>query len=492
MDSSAPPHKQAAGDTQAPAVNGSAVLAVLMVGTFLAPLDSSIVNIALPRIAESLHATLSGVSWVADAYLLAVATLLLSMGRLGDLWGLRNLYVWGLVIFAAGSLACSLSGTLSMLIGARALQAIGASMLFAAGPAVVARTFPPQRRGAALGIVSLGVAAGLTVGPALGGVLVGVAGWQSIFYINVPVALVAAPLAWRVLPTQPPLAEKFDLLGATLVGVTLFVLLGALTEAQSQGLGAAAIAGALLVAACLGTLFVWWERRAQHPMVDLSLFGSRQFSAGLTSALLAYAAMFAVVLTMPFFLIKAYGLTEIHAGLLLTIQPLAMAVLAPIAGRLSDRIGSRLPSTAGLVLQATGLLGLSMMGTNSPLWMIGACLLLAGSGMAVFQTPNTASVLASTPRGRHGVASALIAEARNVGMAVGIAVTTAVVGWQMGPMVSALARPETLTGQEAAALSAGMAAALRVAAAAALSAAILSWPFRAEARSEVERGGQGG
>lgn len=488
MDSSALPHKPA----EKPAASPRTILAVLMVGTFLAPLDSSIVNIALPSIAEGLHASLTGVSWVADAYLLAVATLLLSMGRLGDLWGLRNLYVWGLVIFAVGSLACSVSAALLPLVAARVLQAIGASMLFAAGPAVVARTFPPDKRGAALGVVSLSVAAGLTVGPALGGVLVGVAGWPSIFYINIPIALIAAPIAWRVLPTQPPVAEGFDVFGAVLGGLGLLAFIGTLTEMHSQQLGALAVGGALVAVALIGAVFVWWEHRARHPMVDLGLFDSRQLSAGLLSALLAYAAMFSVVLTMPFLLLKAHGLSPSYAGLLLSVQPLAMAVFAPHAGRLSDRIGSRIPSTLGLCLQAVGLGALSMMGSTSPLWQIAGCLLVIGSGMAIFQTPNTASVLRATPRARHGVGSALIAEARNVGMAVGIAATTAIIGWKMGPAVAALGRPGGLAPAEAATLVSGMSTALRVAAVTALLAAAVSWPFRGEPVPEVECGHQGG
>jgi EmrB/QacA subfamily drug resistance transporter len=487
MDSSTPPHKPA----EKPAASPRTILAVLMVGTFLAPLDSSIVNIALPSIAESLSASLTGVSWVADAYLLAVATLLLSMGRLGDLWGLRNLYVWGLVIFAVGSLACSLSSALWMLIAARAFQAVGASMLFAAGPAVVARTFPPDKRGAALGVVSLSVAAGLTVGPALGGVLVGAAGWPSIFYINVPIALIAAPIAWRVLSTQPPVAEDFDVPGAILGGAGLLAFIGALTEMDSRQFGGAAVGGALISAVLIGGLFVWWERRAKHPMLDLRLLESRQLSAGLLSALLAYSAMFSVVLTMPFLLLKAQGLSPSQAGLLLSVQPLAMAVFAPYAGRLSDRIGSRVPSTLGLCLQAAGLVALSMLGAASPLWQIAACLLVVGSGMAIFQTPNTASVLRATPRARHGVGSALIAEARNVGMAVGIAATAAIIAWKMGPTVDALGRPGMLAPEEAAKLVTGMATALRVAAVAAAIAAALSWPFRDDVTPEVERGEQG-
>jgi EmrB/QacA subfamily drug resistance transporter len=473
-------------------VNPSVVLAVLMVGTFLAPLDSSIVNIALPRIAASFGAPLTAVSWVADAYLLAIATLLLSMGRLGDTWGLRSLYVWGLLVFGAGSAACALAPTLPVLITSRVLQAVGAAMLFASGPAIVARVFPRERRGAALGSITLAVAAGLTAGPALGGVLVGLFGWPSIFYINIPLSIVAAAIAWRLLPHLESVAEPFDVPGALLGGGALFGLLGALTEVQTYGLGSPQILGALGASVVLAAVFVWWERRTSHPMADLRLFGSQGFSAGLAAALLAYVAMFSVVLTMPFFLLRARGLSETFAGLLLTIPPLAMASLAPWAGRLSDRIGSRVPSTLGLGVLATGLVVLSTVGRTTPLWFVGTCLFTAGAGMAVFQTPNTAAILGATPRARHGVGSAFIAEARNVGMALGIALTTAIITSRMGADSAALTASTALSSADTGTFIAGMHLALRTAAVLAAVAAAASWFFRGEESVEVEQLRQGG
>ena len=289
MESSSTSHKTGARRPEKRSASPNAVLAVLMVGTFLAPLDSSIVNIALPDIATHLHTSLTAVTWVSDAYLLASATLLLSMGRLGDTWGLRNLYVWGLLVFGAGSLACALSSTLPVLIGARVLQSIGAAMLFAAGPAIVARAFPPEKRGAALGIISLAVAAGLTAGPALGGVLVGAFGWPSIFIINVPLSVIAAAIAWRTLSEDESIGERFDVAGAVLAGGALLSLLGAITEVGTYGIGSVEILGALGASAFLGVTFIWWERRATMPMVDLRLFRSGVFSAGLAIEQIAEA-----------------------------------------------------------------------------------------------------------------------------------------------------------------------------------------------------------
>ena len=486
MDSSAQPHSSSLQSAPGSAQGARAILAVLMVGTFLAPLDSSIVNIALPGIATELGVPLTSVSWVASAYLLTTAALLLSMGRLGDVWGLRNLYVWGLLIFGAGSAACAMAHSLPLLLGARVFQAGGASMLFAAGPAIVVRTFPPRSRGGALGIISLAVAAGLTVGPALGGVLVGLFGWPSIFLINIPLSVVAAGIAWRVLPQESPAGESFDMLGAVLAGGALLSLLGGLTEADTFGIGSIEIIGALAASVVLGLTFLWWEQRAPHPMVDLRLFRSQGFSAGLGAATLAYLSLMAVIFTMPFFLLRGLGLPAQVAGMLLTATPLAMAVLAPAAGRMSDRVGSRGLSTAGLLVLAGGLAVLSFISLESPLWFIAVCLFAVGAGMAVFQTPNTSAVLTATPRSSAGVGSAFIAEARNLGMAIGIALTAAVVTSQMGSAVSALDGQGALAAQPAAELVAGMSLAMRIAVVLTLVAAALSWFFRDEPQQTVE------
>ncbi len=492
MESSTAPHSNTQKQPEKRHVHPNAILAVLMVGTFLAPLDSSIVNIALPKISTQLGAPLSSVSWVADAYLLTSVTLLLSMGRLGDMWGLRNLYVGGLLIFGAGSLACAFSPVLSVLVASRVLQASGAAMLFAAGPAMVARTFPPNKRGTALGIISLAVAAGLTAGPALGGFLVGAFGWPSIFWINVPLSVIAAAIAWRTLVNEESIGEKFDLLGAVLAGGALLSLLGALTEVEKFGPASVEILGALVVSLVLGLSFIWWERRVTHPMADLRLFKSAGFSAGLASALLSYMAMFSVTFTMPFFLLRARELPEMAAGAVLTLLPLAMALLAPYAGRLSDRIGSRVLSSVGLLVLTAGLIVASFTVQSTPLWFVAGYLFVVGAGMAIFQTPNTAAVLGATPRARHGVGSAFIAVARNGGMALGIAMTAGIVGWRMGADAAALTLKTPLSSSAATSLVAAMALAMRIAAVLAFAGVISSWFFRGNETGSVERPSQGG
>jgi EmrB/QacA subfamily drug resistance transporter len=481
-----PPHQAAPerpqGALKSPSAN--TVLLVLVVGTFLAPLDSSIVTIALPAISAEFGVQPALVSWVATAYLLTTASLLLGMGRLGDVWGLRRLYVWGLLIFGAGSLACALSGSIGALIASRVLQAVGASMLFAAGPALVTRTFPPERRGWALGYIALAVSAGLTVGPALGGVLLEKFGWPSLFLINVPLSVGVALLAWRLLPNEESVGEAFDLPGAFLAGLSLFALLVSLTLTESNSL--VSIDVLMGFAVCIASLvgFLYVERRSPHPMVDLRLFSSRAFSFGLSAAALNYLALFSVTFNMPFYLLRVRGMDPRSAGIVLTTVPLLMAAFAPFAGRLSDRYGSRGLAAAGSAAIALGIGALSFVSVTTSLVPIVAALGVIGAGMAFFQTPNTAAVLRATPRSHIGTGSAFVAEARNVGMSIGIALTAAIVTSYLGGPLSGGAAG--LPASEAARFVEGITAAYRVTALLALSAALMSW--RTERSVEGGRG----
>jgi EmrB/QacA subfamily drug resistance transporter len=368
-------------------------MAVVMAGTFVAPLDSSIVNIALPAIAADLGARLTAVGWVATAYLLTNAALILTMGRLGDTWGLRKVYVSGFAVFGMASLACALSSTLVMLLAGRVAQALGAAMMFASGPAIIANTFPVGERGRALGMLSLAVSAGLMAGPLLGGLLVGSFGWSSIFLINVPLAIVVAALAWRVIPDDRPESNPFDLVGSALAAGALLSLLLGLSEVDRLGATSPAFLGLMALAVGLGAAFVAWERRHAHPMLALGLFRSRAFSVGAAAAVLTYLSLFALTFVMPFLLIRVQGIDTRAAGLVMAVTPAAMALVAPFAGRLSDRWGSRWLTTAGLVVLASALVWLSGATPTTSALTMAAGLLVAGAGAALFGAPNTSAIL---------------------------------------------------------------------------------------------------
>lgn len=455
-------------------VHPTTILFVLVMGTVLAPLDSSIVNIALPAIRDQFGASTSAVSWVATGYLLTNASLLLSMGRAGDVWGLRRLYVGGLLVFGVGSGLCALAPSLVALVAARIFQAVGASMLFAAGPALVTRTFPASRRGWALGYIALAVSLGLTIGPGLGGLLVDAFGWPSIFLINIPLTAGVAWVAWRLLPDECPERAPFDIVGAGLAALSLLMLLLGLTSAENDGPLSAPVLGGVAAAIILFIAFVAWERRTPHPVVDLALFRSRMFGSGLAAATLAYMSLFAVTFTLPFMLLGVQGLSTREAGFILMVTPIAMAATAPTAGRICDRRGSRGIAVVGLVVLAAGLFFTSLLPAAASAVAVAGCLAVIGTGMALFQTPNTAAVLRATPRQQAGVGSAFVSESRNVGMAIGIAVTAAVVGSQLGPG-GLEGGAHSMTSAVAARFMDGMHMSLRLAAVLAFTAAVISW-----------------
>ncbi len=399
------------------------------IGTFMSALDGSVVNTILPVIRTYFGSDIAGVEWAVVIYLLVVSSLLLSFGRLGDLRGHKGLYIWGFVIFVGASAACGLAPTVSFLVAARAVQAIGAAMLFANAPAILTKSFPPSQRGQALGMQGTMTYLGLTVGPSLGGWLAQSFGWRAVFYINVPVGLLAFLLSIFYIEAEKPDAahtERFDLAGAVLFAVGLSALLLALNEGHDWGWTSPAVLGCLAAAVVLLGAFFWLENRQAAPMLDLSLFRARVFSAATASAILNYVCLYFVVFLMPFYLIQGRNLGPAEAGLYLTAQPIIMAIVAPISGSLSDRMGSRLLATLGMLILTIGLLVLSRLGPASPPGLTVAGLAVAGLGTGIFVSPNTSALLGSAPRQRQGIASGILASARNVGMVLGVGLAGAI------------------------------------------------------------------
>jgi EmrB/QacA subfamily drug resistance transporter len=407
------------------------VLLAIGVGTFMSALDGSVVNTILPVIRTALRSDVATVEWVVTIYLLAVSGLLLSFGRLGDLRGHKRSYITGFAIFLAGSALCGAAPTVGALTLFRALQAIGAAMLFANSPAILTKNFPPSERGRALGLQATMTYLGLTAGPALGGSLAGWLGWRSVFYINVPVGLVALVLSLRFIPSDSGAAhgqqtERFDIPGALFFMLGLVALLLGLNQGHAWGWTSWPILGLLLGAALALGIFIWIELHSSSPMLDLSLFRRRIFSAAAASAVLNYICLYSITFLLPFYLILGRGLTPGQAGLILTAQPLVMAVVAPLSGALSDRIGSRLLSTLGMAILALGLYLLARLGVSSPYWQVAASLAVAGLGTGIFISPNTSALMGAAPPGRQGIASGILATARNVGMVLGVGLAGAV------------------------------------------------------------------
>ncbi len=433
--------------------------AAVSIGIFMSTLDVSIVNISLPRIMTGLNTSFDAVQWVILAYLLTITSLLLAFGRLADLAGRKKVYIAGFIVFVLGNLAAGLSRNVIDLTAARAFAGIGGAMIQANSVAITAAVFPPEERGTALGLNGTIVAAGLVAGPTIGGLVTDALGWRWVFYIAIPVGLLAIPFALAVLQESRISTaargrrEPFDWTGSVLWAGFLFALLFALNQGSSMGWSSPPISTLFVASVILLVAFVAVEIRAAFPAMRLSLFRVWGFSAGSTALFCSFTSQQAVVFLMPFYLQLVRGLSAERAGVLLTAVPLAMALVAPISGRLSDRYGSRGLSTAGLLVFGAGfvLLARATTANQTNLPLIGTFVVL-GIGLGLFQSPNNNFIFASVPREHYGIASGFIATIRNAGSSLGIAVWGAILASKLtshgftGDLEAAAANP-ALTGK---------------------------------------------
>lgn len=430
------------------------------VGTFMSTLDGSIVNVALPTLGLELNARIDRLEWIVAGYLLTLSVTLLVAGKLGDLLGHRTVYAGGLLLFTLGSGLCGAAWSLELLVAARVLQALGASLTMAVGPAIVTAVFPPTMRGRALGSLGSVVSVGLTIGPPLGGAILQALSWRWIFLVNLPVGILGAAWALRVLPAPRPVREtRFDARGALLLAAALGAGLYALDTLPDGSVQTLPI---LLAAAAAAALLAFHLRRAPAPIVDPSVLRTPGVGSGLLAGLLSYVAMFSQTLLTPFLLARVFELPPGGVGAMLTAVPLAMAVSAPFSGWLADRFGGRALPALGMACLAVALFGLSLAGPGSWLPSVAARLALAGAGMGLFQAPNNSAVMGAIPRAKLGSGGGLLATARNVGMATGVAVAGSLFALRAG------------AGLEAAAFLPGYALALRSGAAVAIAAGLLS------------------
>ena len=408
------------------------ILTSVSLGSLMATLDGSIVNIALPAMQDDFQIDLTTIEWVVVAYLLVIGALLLPFGRLGEVLTFKRVYLVGFTVFTLASVCCGASPNVAVLVAFRVAQAVGAAMIMAMGPAIVARTFPANERGRALGLNAISVSIGLSLGPALGGVLTQAATWRAIFLINAPIGLLAIAWAARVLPVEAPgKGQSFDVRGAALSGVALLALLLALSEGQRWGWTSPAIVGLLVAFVVLGTTFLAAERGSIQPMIDLALFRIRPFSAGLVSVVVAFAGLFTATFLLPFLLEQGSGFSPIEAGLLLTPLPITMALAAPLSGAASDRFGPRILASAGLAITAVGLLSLTQLPVDFALPDLIWRLVLLGLGQGMFMSPNSSAVLGAVPRPRVGTASGTLAQMRVNGQTLGIALGGAIVATRL-------------------------------------------------------------
>lgn len=396
-------------------------------GTFMATLDGSILNVALPSIANDFKVDISLVAWVVLAYSLTLISLLIAFGALTERKGYSFSYRFGYTFFIIGSGLCALSTSIQMLIISRIIQAIGTAMFASVGPGMVTTVFPAKERGKGLGIMVMMVSAGFMVGPPLGGYLLGLWSWHAIFIVNLPIGVFGLFMAQRYFrlldkPKNPPpmrYAAAASLALALVTGVFGLSLIEdySFTDPVMLGLGAFSLLNFVT--------FFLLEKTPDHRVIGLDIFKNRRFSTALGAQLMHFAGLSGVLVLVPFYLERIKGFQPEQVGMYLVIMPIMMFVGAPLSGRLSDKIGYRFLTSTGIAIVGVGLWLISRLEPNSTNLYIAVCLAVVGGGAGVFSTPNTSALMGSVEDNRRSVASGILATNRNIGMSVGVAVATA-------------------------------------------------------------------
>ncbi len=406
------------------------VLVAMVFGFFMPMLDNLVVNVALPTIQRKLGAGVSGLQWIIDAYTLTFASFMLTGGALGDLYGRKRFFVSGLVVFTTGSLLCGLSGSTGQLIGFRALQGLGAAMLVPGSLSIISATFSGKERGAAIGIWAAMSGLAIAIGPVLGGVLVEHVSWQSIFYVNVPIGAIGLALTLLVVRESRDASKsrRLDPPGLVTGTAGLFFLVYGLIEGNGRGWTDPLIVGAFILSVVLLAVFFWVESHRASPMLPLSFFRIPTFAASNVVAAAVFFALFGTVFFLTLYLQNIQHYSPVQAGVRLLAFSVMMLIVAPIAGRLSDKYGSRWFMTVGTLLAASGMALLLRTQPGSPYFsvLLPGFVILA-SGLAMTMTPMTAAVMGSVEIRHAGVASAATNTSRELGGVFGIALLGAVV-----------------------------------------------------------------
>jgi EmrB/QacA subfamily drug resistance transporter len=426
-------------------------LAAVSFGLFMIMLDNTVVNVALPTMQRDLHVSISQLEWVVIAYALTFASLLITGGKLADLYGRRRIFVFGLAIFTLSSLACGLAPSAGFLIGARAVQGVGAALMNPATLSIIVATFPPKQRGQAIGIWAGVSALALAIGPLGGGLIVENLNWNWIFFVNVPVGILGIVVSqFAIRESRDTSAEQsIDLPGLlTSIGF-LFSLSYALVEGNSHGWTSPEILGLFAVAAVLLAAFIVVEKRQRLPMLDLSLFKIGAFAGSNVVAMLVSLSMFGVFFFVSLYIQNILGYSATQAGAAFLPMVTLIILIAPLSGRLSDRIGSRWLMGGGMTL-GLSLLLYERVTVHSDFWTLLPSMILGGVGMAMTMSPMTSAAMGAVPVDKAGVGSGVLNSFRQVGGSLGIAVMGAIVASYLHhPPPSPLAAQDYVNGLHA-------------------------------------------
>ncbi len=401
--------------------NRMLILVNVVLLTFMATLDSSIVNVALPQMSQLLSVSSEAIAWVVTVYLLVVVGTILIFGRLGDIFGKTRIFLYGVLVFTLGSLLCGISHNFPQLIISRGIQALGASAAMGTNQGIITQIFPVHERGKALGISGTSVALGSMAGPPLGGFIIHSFAWEYIFLINVPIGIFVYILGMKILPVaKKSTAEPFDIKGAILFCISIASLFLSMNLGKEYGYGNPFIVGGMVLFAVSFLLFLLLERKTEIPLLPLKLFKNSLFSISIFCAFLSFVAISSSTIILPFYLQNTLKYSSAVTGLILMVSPVILAVVAPVSGHLSDQIGSEILTFVGLILTGTGLGLMSTLTETSDIKLLIAYLAIMSVGNGLFQSPNNSLTMSTAPRNMLGICGSVNALIRNLGMISGV------------------------------------------------------------------------
>lgn len=400
--------------------NRMLILINVVLMTFMATLDGSIVNVALPNMAQKLSVSTEAIAWVVSSYLIVISGSILVFGRLGDIKGKTKIFQYGIVIFTAGSLLCGISNSFLVLIIARSIQAIGAAAFMANNQGIITQVFPSNERGKALGISGTFVALGSMAGPPIGGFIISHFSWKYIFLINVPIGIIVFLLSVKNLPkSNKNTNEKLDALGATLFAVSIVALFASLIMGEEYGYSNPVIFSGFAISILAFIIFIVHEKRTETPLLQLSLFHNSLFSLSIFCAFISFVSISSIMIIQPFYLQNVLKYSPAATGLIMVVYPIVTAVVAPTSGHLSDKIGSEFLTFVGLILNSAGLFLMATLNEHSSIYIMILFIVIMSLGNGLFQSPNNSLTMSNAPRNMLGISGSVNALIRNLGMISG-------------------------------------------------------------------------
>ncbi|NFG40565.1 MFS transporter [Clostridium botulinum] len=407
--------------------NNWIILAIVVMSPFMACLDSSIINVALPVMAKDLSTSMAGIQQIVTTYLIVISATILIFGRLGDIKGKTSVFKYGFIIFVLGSLLCGISTTLNFLTFSRIVQGIGAAMTMSTSQGIITHTFPKNERGRALGISGTFVALGTLLGPPLGGLIISVVSWEYIFLINVPIGTVAFIAAMKYLPKDKITTKQtLDYNGAILFLICIVSLFLGLLKGQKIGYNHITIILSFIIALVSFIVFIILESKIKNPLVDLSIFKNRVFSINVFCAFLSFVGISCINIIQPFYLQDVLELSPGTTGFIMMGYPIVLTIIAPLSGYLADKIGSKILTLSGLLVSAIGLFAMTTLNEQSSFLIIISVISIVALGNGIFQSPNNTLVMSSVEKSKLGIAGGINALIRNLGFVFGVSFSTTV------------------------------------------------------------------